>query len=208
MITRFKNAASRFVESVRTDYEAVLAYRAKYNADSKNWSAYPGDVVRKVGVQMMLGVRVMHLLRDSGLPLAPQVASRLMRHLYACDIHWDAELAPGVSIIHGQGLVVSGEAKVGAGCIVFQGVTIGEGRSPDTEMVGSPIIEENVHIGPNAVILGPIRVGAGTKIAAGAVLTRSVPPSSLVSAGEPVITTRTKRKTNAARETGGRGEQV
>src|SRR5262245_45984242 len=115
-LKRLANAATRFVTNVRGDYEAVMAYRGKYNADAKSWREFPADIVRKIGVQMMVAMRLMQLARDAGVPLAPQIAARLIRHLYSADVHWDAQLAAGVSIIHGQGLVVSHAARIGEGC--------------------------------------------------------------------------------------------
>ncbi len=207
-LQRLATAVTNLVSNVRGDYEAVMTYRGKYNADSKSWGEFPVDVVKKVGVQMMVAVRLMQFVRDAGVPLAPQVASRMIRHLYAADVHWDAKLAPGVSIIHGQGLVVSHAARVSEGCILFQGVTLGEGRDGDTQTVGSPILEKDVHVGPNAVILGPIRVGEGTKIMAGAVLTQSVPKGSLVTPGDTKVSARKPLKTNDSKDSSGRGEHA
>jgi serine O-acetyltransferase len=207
-LKRLTRAARRFARHVRGDYEAVMEYRGKYNSDAKSWGEFPVDVVRRVGVQMMVAVRLMQFVRDAGVPLAPQIASRLIRHLYAADVHWDAQLASGVSIIHGQGLVVSHAARIGEGCILFQGVTIGEGRDGETQTIGSPVLEKDVHVGPNAVILGPIRIGEGTKIMAGAVLTKSVPKGSLVTPGETQVSARAKLKTNASKDKAGRGEHA
>ena len=41
-------------------------------------------------------------------------------------------------------------------------------------------MEANVHIGPGAVLLGPIIIGEGTKIMANAVVSESVPARSIV----------------------------
>ena len=51
---------------------------------------------------------------------------------------------------------------------------------PVTKIQGAPSLGANVHVGPGAVLLGPISVGEGSKILAGAVLTESVPPGSVV----------------------------
>ena len=205
---RLASAVTNLVANVRGDYQAVMTYRGKYNADAKSWGEFPVDVVKKVGVQMMFAVRLMHFVRDAGVPLAPQVASRMIRHLYGADIHWDAQIAPGVSVIHGQGLIISHASKVATGCILFQGVTLGEGRDGDTQTVGSPVLERDVHVGPNAVVLGPVRVGEGTKIMATSVLTQSVPRSSLVAPGETRISQRKPLKTNDSKDSSGRGEHA
>jgi serine acetyltransferase len=54
------------------------------------------------------------------------------------------------------------------------------GIDPETGAMGAPTLERNVHVGPGATLIGPILVGEGTKIMAGSVLNRSVPPNSLV----------------------------
>jgi serine O-acetyltransferase len=129
-----------------------------------------------------------------------RIASRIIRHLYGAEIHWDAELAPGVIVVHGNGLVISHAARVGVGCVLFQHVTLGESIHPDTRLVGAPTLEPGVHVGAGAVLVGPITIGQGTKIMANAVLVRSVPPHSLVETPAATI-----RPRNAA---GGDGDSV
>src|SRR5690606_15886780 len=123
------------------------------------------------------------------------------------EIHWDADIAPGISIVHGNGLVISKAAKVGPGCILFHQVTLGEGIDPETRAVGAPHLVADVHVGPGAKLLGPITVGAGSKIMAGVVLTRSVPPGSLVQAPVPLVTQRRQNgEATAGGATSGDGE--
>lgn len=174
------SAIGSFLRSVRADYRSVQVNRAKYHRDRITLGQLPLDLIRKIGFQMMVAVRVMGLARDLRLPLAPQILSRLIRHLYGAEIHWDARLADGISVVHGVGLVIGHGARVGERCILFHNVTLGESLDPETKEAGSPELEEDVHVGPGATILGPIIVGAGTKIMGGSVLDRSVPPRSLV----------------------------
>jgi serine O-acetyltransferase len=180
----------RFVTSVRKDFGNSQRYRAKYHDDQLSLAQLPVAAVTKIGFQMMIAMRAMRLAKDTGIPLLPQVASRLIRHLYAAEVHWNTELADGISIVHGTGLVLSHRAKVGEGCILFHNVTLGEGLDPETKESGAPTLGRDVHVGPGATLVGPIHVGDGTKIAAGAVLTRSVPPNSLVMPADSVVTER------------------
>ena len=78
-------------------------------------------------------------------------------------------VGPGMQIVHGQGLVISWKARIGADCEFHQGVTLGEVKG------ASPILEDGVSIGANAVLLGGIRIGRGARIGAGAVVTKDVP---------------------------------
>lgn len=181
---------SRFSHSVRADFGSLQRYREKYHAETISPMRLPFDAVRKIGFQMLVATRAMRLLRDARIPLAPQVASRLIRHLYGAEIHWDTDIADGVSLVHGLGIVLSHRAKVGPGCILFHNVTLGEGVDPETKQSGAPVLGRDVHVGPGATLLGPITVGDGTKIMAGAVLTRSVPPHSLVKPAEVQVSPR------------------
>ena len=181
------NPLRRFWRSVRADFGSLQRYREKYHAEKVSPLRLPIDAVRKIGFQMMVATRAMRLARESGVPLLPQVASRLIRHAYGAEIHWDAQLDDGVSIVHGVGLVISHRARVGEGCILFHNVTLGEGLDPQTRESGAPRLGRDVHVGPGATLLGPITVGDGTKIMAGAVLTRSVPPNSLVKPAEATV---------------------
>jgi serine O-acetyltransferase len=149
-----------------------------------------GDAVRKIGFQLMIAYRVMRFFRSAGLPLAAQFMSRAIRHAFASDVHWDAEIEPGVVIVHGFGLAISYAAHVRSGCILFQNVTLGYGLDPETKQGGGPTLEKNVHVGIGATLFGPITVGEGTKIMAGCVLNRSVPPRSIVEAPVPHVAAR------------------
>lgn len=179
--------------AIRADHNALRANRLKYNEEIISSSRLPLDLVRKVGFQMLAWYRLMRFVDASAWPVLPMIIARLIRHLYGADIHWKARIEPGVSIVHGNGLVLSHAAHVGEGCILFQNVTLGENLDPRSGIVGAPRLGRHVHVGPGATLVGPIDVGEGSKIAAGAVLMRSVPPASLVAAPEATVTPRSRR---------------
>ncbi len=170
----------------------MVAGRAKYRTDglSANTSGLVGDAVQKIGFQMMVAIRLMRLVRDSRMPIGARLISRAIRHVYGAEIHWDAQVADGVSIVHGTGLVISHGAVIGPGCVLFQGVTLGESIDPSSRVVGAPTLEADVHVGPGAVLIGPIVVGEGTKIMANVVLHQSVSSRSIVRAPTAVIQVR------------------
>jgi serine acetyltransferase/GT2 family glycosyltransferase len=185
-----------FRSALAADYDTMRAHRQKYHADSAPAGGLASSLVRKVGLQLLAAYRLMRFLDATRIPVLPQVMSRLIRHLYGAELHWKSRIAPGISVVHGVGLVLSHAADVGPGCILFQGVTLGESVHPVTGMIGAPRLEANVHVGPGATLLGPIVIGAGTKVMAGAVVTRDIPPNSLVSAPAPQVSARVPR--NAA----------
>jgi serine acetyltransferase len=187
--------------AIAADHEMMRSTRERYptHGSSMQAGSMLRDGVQKIGFQMLIAVRVMHWVRDRRIPLGGQLLSRLIRHLYGAEIHWEAAIAPGVSIVHGNGLVISHAATVGPGCILFQNVTLGESIDPVTREVGGPTLERDVHVGPGATLLGPITIGAGTKILANSVVDRSVPAGSIVR-GAPIVVTSRGERSDAERE--------
>ena len=73
---------------------------------------------------------------------------------------------------------------------LLHGVTIGQRDriAPDgSRTTEYPVIEDGVFIGPNAIIIGGLRVGQGSRIAGGAFITQSIPPYSVVGGNPAVI---------------------
>jgi serine acetyltransferase len=183
--------------AIRADHNLVVRGDEKYGGKANvRASSLLVDCFRRIGFQMMVAYRVMRFFRAIHLTPLAMLSSRMIRHLYAAEIHWDAELAPGVALVHGVALVLSREARVGSGCILFQSVTLGVSIDPVTREVGGPTLEEDVHVGPGATLLGPITIGRGTKIMANAVVMTSVPAHSVVEVSTPTIRTRARGDSN------------
>lgn len=176
------SALTTFGEAVRADFEATRRFRERYPTDGPSMQRRGLVVaaVTQIGFQMLIGVRLMRLARDARIPGGAQVISRLLRHLYGAEIHWNAEIAPGVCIVHGNGLVLSHGSVIGPNCLLFQNVTLGESMHGGSRQVGSPTLKADVHVMPGAIVLGPIVVGAGSKIGANAVVDQDIAAGSVV----------------------------
>jgi serine acetyltransferase/glycosyltransferase involved in cell wall biosynthesis len=196
--SRRRAAFARFVSAVRADHAVLQRYDARYDKRGREPGSLAHDFVERIGFQMMTAWRLMQLLKDAGSPLGAKIASRVIRLIYGADIHWDASVAEGVSLNHGMGLAVSHAARIARGTILSHNVSIGDGIDPETRAVGAPTIEEDVHIGPGAMLFGPITIGARSKIMAGAVVTRSVPPDSVVETPAPRTRARAPRPVASA----------
>ena len=189
-LSRLRGALEAYVHNVKSDFELMREGRAKYLGDAIAANALPVESVKRIGLQMMVAIRTMHLLRDAGSAKGAQVASRLIRYAYAAEIHWQSQWEPGVNIVHGNGLVVGSGARIEHGCVLLHNVTLGDAYDQATGRIGGPALGEHVHVGPNSTLLGPIRVGANTKIMAGSTLAQSVPEGSLVRPAAAIITQR------------------
>ena len=73
-------------------------------------------------------------------------------------------------------VVLHPKVVIGDNCSIGQNVTIG-GRAGKTTV---PMTGNNVLIGANALILGPVTIGDGAKIGAGAIVVKDVPPHATV----------------------------
>lgn len=193
-LARVRRALDAFVTGVRGDFEFMRSARKKYLNDDIAPERLGQEVVKRIGLQMMVAIRGMHLLRDAGSPAGAQVASRLIRYVYGAEVHWQSRWDPGVNIVHGNGLVVCAGAHIRRGCLLLHNVTLGEAYDQKSGRIGGPSLGEDVHIGPNSVLIGPIEVGTGSKIMACSMLEHSVPPHSLVRPAPVVVTQRGSRK--------------
>jgi serine O-acetyltransferase len=183
-------AFSSFAAAIRADHASLADFQGRYPSERPGQRSMAADGVQRIGFQMLIAVRIMHLMRDLRVPFGKQLVSRLIRHLYGAEIHWDADIAPGITLVHGNGLVISHGARIGAGCLIFQGVTLGESFDSLTGSVGAPSLGRNVHVMPNAVLIGPIVIGDDSKVMANVTLTMSVEANSTVKSTPPVIVSR------------------
>jgi len=130
------------------------------------------------GVHALAFHRLAHRLWQAGWPVAARFLSHVSRFLTGIEIHPAARIGSAVFIDHGMGVVIGETAEVGENVTLYQGVTLG-GTSLKREK-RHPTLERNVVVGTGAAILGAITVGEGTRVGAGSVVVRDVPPNSVV----------------------------
>jgi serine O-acetyltransferase len=125
---------------------------------------------------------------------------QLARQLGGMDLPWRVKLGEGARIDHGWGLVVNAGVEIGRNVTLFHGVTLGQAdriAADGSRRTHYPVIEDEVWIGPHAVIVGKVRVGRGSRVLAGAFITEDVPPYSLVG-GNPAQVMRSDVKPDVA----------
>jgi serine O-acetyltransferase len=130
------------------------------------------------GVQALLAHRVAHALAEAGVPVAPRMLALASRAVTNIEIHPGADIADGLFIDHGTGVVIGETAEVGANVTMYQGVTLGGTGFATGKR--HPTVEDNVTIGSGAKLLGPITIGHGAKIGANSVVIHDVPPNTTV----------------------------
>jgi len=102
--------------------------------------------------------------------------------MFAVDIHPAARIGAGVMLDHGTGIVIGETTVVDDNVSILQNVTLGGTGNEHGDR--HPKIRSGVMIGAGAKILGNIEVGTMSKVAAGSVVLKNVPPHCTV-AGVP-----------------------
>ena len=99
------------------------------------------------------------------------VRHRFWSAVCAADIPLDCQIEGGLLLPHPVGVVIHPDARVGPNCLLFQGVTLGNGG----RLPGAPVLQGHVDVGAGAKILGGVTIGADAKIGANAVVVCDVP---------------------------------
>ncbi|MBY5034411.1 serine O-acetyltransferase [Streptococcus gallolyticus] len=130
------------------------------------------------GVKALAAHRLSHFLWKHNLKLLARMHSQFWRFWTQIEIHPGAEIASGVFIDHGAGLVIGETAVIEEGVLLYHGVTLG-GTGKD---VGKrhPTIRKGVLVSAHAQVIGPIEIGEGAKVGASAVVVADVPPQVTV----------------------------
>jgi serine O-acetyltransferase len=154
-------------ESVRADLSAVFERDPACNSHVEAFLFYKG-------FHSIECYRVGHWLWTNGRhPMALFFQSRISE-IFDVDIHPAARLGRGIMIDHATGVVIGETAVVEDDVSMLHGVTLG-GTGKETGD-RHPKIRRGVLLSMGAKVLGNIEVGEYSRVGAGSVVLKSVPP--------------------------------
>ncbi|PRX35378.1 serine O-acetyltransferase [Meinhardsimonia xiamenensis] len=134
------------------------------------------------GFQALQAYRLAHWLWRQGRKDLAYFFQMRCSEVFGVDIHPAARLGKGIMIDHAHSIVIGETAVVGDNVSMLHSVTLGGTGKEDEDR--HPKIGAGVLIGAGAKVLGNIRVGDCSRIAAGSVVLKDVPPKTTV-AGVP-----------------------
>ena len=109
--------------------------------------------------------------------LARWISQRTVRKT-GIEIHPGATIGKGLFIDHGSGVVIGETTVIGDNITLYQGVSLGgTGKECGKR---HPTLEDNVMVSAGARILGSFTIGENSKIGAGSVVLKEVPPNCTV----------------------------
>lgn len=130
------------------------------------------------GVHALSWHRVANAMYRMRLRFLARAVSQWAKFTTGIEIHPAAKIAPGVFIDHGSGVVIGETTEVETGCVIYQGATLGGTGKESGKR--HPTIRKNCIISCGAKVLGAIEVGEGSRIGAGAVVLKNIPPYATV----------------------------
>ena len=117
------------------------------------------------------------LLKYSMYPFAKLMYTRLTYRL-GISIPFNTIIGRGFYIGHFGGIVVNEKCVIGKNCNISQGVTLGQSNRGKNK--GTPVLGDNIYIGPGAKIVGAVKIGDDVAIGANCVVTKDIPNHSVV----------------------------
>lgn len=128
--------------------------------------------------RVMLRYRVAHkLYKKKHYFLARWISQRAARKT-GIEIHPGATIGRGLFIDHGSGVIIGETAVIGDNVTLYQGVTLGGTGKESGKR--HPTLEDNVMVSAGAKVIGSFTVGENSKIGAGSVVLKAVPPNCTV----------------------------
>ncbi|MFD1511070.1 serine O-acetyltransferase [Lacimonas salitolerans] len=134
------------------------------------------------GFQALQAYRVANWLWQTGRRDMAYFFQMRTSETFGVDIHPAARIGRGIMIDHAHSIVIGETAVVGDNVSMLHSVTLGGTGKEEEDR--HPKIGNGVLIGAGAKVLGNIRIGECSRIAAGSVVLHDVPPKSTV-AGVP-----------------------
>ncbi len=156
---------------IREDIDSVLERDPAASSRTMVVLCYPG-------LHAVWSHRISSKLWRVKMRLAARMLSQIARLCTGIEIHPGAEIGRRVFIDHGAGVVIGETSIVGDDVTLYQGVTLG--GTGNEKGKRHPTLRDGVFVGSSAQILGNICIGENSRVGAGSVVLRDVPPNSTV----------------------------
>ena len=137
------------------------------------------------GVKAVFFHKIAHFFCLAKFDLIARIISQFSRFLTGIEIHPRAKIGKNLFIDHGMGVVIGETSEIGDNVTIYHMTTLG-GISPSINsnqqrlIKRHPTLNDCVVVGSGAQILGPIVIGANSKIGANAVVTKDVPENAIM----------------------------
>jgi len=126
----------------------------------------------------IINYRIAHYFYQKKHYFIARYISERSKRKTGIEIHPGAQIGKNLFIDHGMGVVIGETSIIKDNVTIYQGATLGGTGKEHGKR--HPTIESNVMISAGAKVLGSFTVGENSKIGAGSVVLKEVPPNSTV----------------------------
>ncbi len=165
------NTTNSLLAQLRQDLDSVFQRDPAARNRREVLLTYPG-------VHAIILHRLAHVMWRSGWSFAARLLAYFCRWLTNIDIHPGARIGARFFIDHGAGVVIGETAEIGDDVTLYHGVTLG--GTSWSKGKRHPTLEDGVMVGAGAKILGPITIGARSRVGANSVVVSGVPADRTV----------------------------
>jgi serine O-acetyltransferase len=166
-----------FIETlrlIRGDHRRICQVLGGWNSVTRRifWAVSPNVVALAL-------YRLSHYLHAHHLRFLAWPVYLMNLYITHADIPPSTEIGANCFLGHVAGTIICG--KVGSNAMLFGAPGIGGGMGHGGEGAtanGLPELGDNVVVGARAMVLGPVRIGDGATIGAGAVVQKDMEPNS------------------------------
>ena len=138
----------------------------------------PAEVLLYPSFRAILSYRLAHKWYLKGHYFWARWLSQRTVRKTGIEIHPGATIGKGLFIDHGSGVIIGETTIIGDNVTLYQGVTLGgTGKEKGKR---HPTLGDNVMVSAGAKILGSFTIGENSKIGAGSVVLKEVPPNCTV----------------------------
>ncbi|GEL06038.1 serine O-acetyltransferase [Rummeliibacillus stabekisii] len=135
-------------------------------------------VLTYAGLHAIWSHRIAHAFYKRKFYFLARAISQISRFFTGIEIHPGAKIGRRFFIDHGMGVVIGETCEIGNDVTIYQGVTLGgTGKEKGKR---HPTLHDNVLVATGAKVLGSITIGENSKIGAGSVVLKEVPPNATV----------------------------
>ena len=138
----------------------------------------PMEVLLYPSFRVMLKYRRAHKLYLKGHYFLARWISQRAARKTGIEIHPGATIGKGLFIDHGAGVIIGETTVIGDNVTLYQGVTLGGTGKEQGKR--HPTLKDNVMVSAGAKVLGSFTIGENSKIGAGSVVLKEVPPNCTV----------------------------
>ena len=137
------------------------------------------------GVKAVFFHRIANFFNVAKFDLIARIISQFSRFLTGIEIHPGAKIGKNLFIDHGMGVVIGETSEIGDNVTIYHMATLG-GIAPSINSNEQRLVKRHptlcdcVVVGSGAQILGPVVIGANSKVGANAVITKDVPEKAVM----------------------------